>query len=100
MAETLKTPNNARSINYATISQEYKVKFEWSRPHYSIQVLDKRPRLWGANVVCLANLTSHVIIRDLIRLGVMCLQGDGSTSPGSTSHNAPQKPHSCDLELG
>ena len=40
----------------------------------------------NSGVVCLANLASHVIICDLIRLGVMCLQGDGSTSPGSTAH--------------
>ena len=52
------------------------------------------------SVVCLANLTSHVIARDRIKLGVMCLQGDHNTSPGSTAHNAPRKPHSCDLELG
>ena len=50
-------------------------------------------------VECLANLASHVIICDLIRLGVMCLQEDSSTSPESITLSALWKPHSCDLEL-
>ena len=100
MVEILKTPNDAHNINYATITQEYKFKFERSRPCYSIQVLEKRPRRWGESVVCLANLASHIIVHDLIRLGVMCMQGDDNTSPRSTTHNAPRKPHSYDLKLG
>ena len=100
MVETLKILNDARNISYATISQEYKFKFERSRPCYSIQVLKKRPRRWGANVICLANLARHVIVWDLIRLGVTCQQGNGSTSLGSTALSAPRKWHSYDLELG
>ena len=47
MAETLKTPKDTHSINYAMVAQEYKFKLERSQPRYSIQVLEKRPRHWG-----------------------------------------------------
>ena len=83
MVETLKIPNNTRSTNHSMIAQKYKFKFERSWSHYSVQAFEKRPRCWGANVVCLANLASHIIICDLIRLGVMCLQEDNNTSPES-----------------
>ena len=48
----------------------------------------------GANVVGLANLASHVIIYDLIRLSIMCLQEE------SIAISALWKPHSGDLEVG
>ena len=51
-------------------------------------------------VVSLANLASHVIISDLIRLGVMSLQEESSTSSESTGLGALWKPRSCDLEVG
>ena len=50
-------------------------------------------------VVCLANLTNEILICDLIRLGVIFLQEDSSTSPKSTTLSALRKPHSCYLEL-
>ena len=37
MAGALRTLNDANNINYATITQKYKSKFEeWSQPHYSV----------------------------------------------------------------
>ena len=50
-------------------------------------------------VVCLADLVSRVIICDLIRLGIMCLQEENNISPESTTFGALWKPHSCDLEV-
>ena len=83
------------------LPKKYKSKFEeQSQPHYSIQTLEKRPRHWGENIICLANLASHIIIHKLIRLSIMCLQEDRSTSPESTALGALWKSHSCDLELG
>ena len=88
-AGVLRTLNDAYSVNHATIAQKYKPKFEeQSRPHYSVQALEKRPRCWGANVVCLANLASHFISCDLIRLCVMCLQEESSISLESIALDA------------
>ena len=75
MVKMLRTSNDARNINHATIAQKYKFRFkEWLRPLYSVQAFEKRPRHWGANIICLANLESHVITYDLTRQGVIYLQ--------------------------
>ena len=51
-------------------------------------------------IVCFADLASHVIICNLIRLGVMCLKGENNTSPESTALGALWKPYSCGVEVG
>ena len=51
-------------------------------------------------VVCLANLASNVIICDVIRLDVVCLQKESSISSESTALGALWKPRDYDLEIG
>ena len=64
MVKTLRTPNDTHSINYAMSALKIQVQI---RSLYRVQTFEKSQRSWGANVVCLANLASHVITRDLIR---------------------------------
>ena len=100
MAKTLRTPNDARSINHTIIAKKCKFKFEERlQPHYSVQALEKRLRRWGANVVCLANLASYIMIYDLIKQGVMYLQEESRPSPESAALVALWKPYNYDLEV-
>ena len=45
------------------LAKKYKFIFkEQLRPLYSVQAFKKKPRYGRANIVCLGNLASHVII--------------------------------------
>ena len=70
--KTLRTPNDARNINYTTNAQKTQVQIQGTvATSLQRSGLQKRPGYWGANVVCLRNLASHVTTCNLIRQGII-----------------------------
>ena len=54
------------------VPKKHKFRFKDGRDLViAFRSLEKRPRRWGANVVCLANLASHITTCNLIRQGII-----------------------------
>ena len=73
MAKTFRTTMPTTLIK-PQFPRKYKFRFkERSRSLYTSR-LSRKDQDVGANVVCLANLASHVITRDLISQGIIYLK--------------------------